>query len=105
VQGGPGFFASAGPGGRNGGALESLNDSDATALLNDNSSVITDLSKLGKAGTKFTHDFFLSGTMLTFPSAALDTIKGIDGVKSATPALTLQAQHQTGTVPEIVANV
>jgi ABC-type antimicrobial peptide transport system permease subunit len=108
IQGGPGFFAAgpgAGPGGRNGDALSSLNDADSTALLNDNSSVITDLSKLGKAGTKFTHDFFLSGTMLTFPSAALDTIKGIDGVKSATPALTLQAQHQTGTVPEIVANV
>jgi ABC-type antimicrobial peptide transport system permease subunit len=105
-QGG-GFFSS-GPGAGGGGAndaLASLNDSDATALLNDNSSVVTDLSKLGKAGTKFTHDFFLSGTMLTFPSAALDTIKGIDGVASATPALTLQAQHQTGTVPNIVASV
>jgi ABC-type antimicrobial peptide transport system permease subunit len=101
-----GFFAAGGPpGARGGNALESLNDSDATALLNDNSSVITDLSKLGKAGTKFTHDFFLSGTMLTFPSAALDTIKGIDGVASATSALTLQAQHQTGTVPNIVAEV
>jgi ABC-type antimicrobial peptide transport system permease subunit len=104
--GGGGFFAAGpGPGGRNGNALASLNDSDATALLNDNSSVITDLSKLGKAGTTFTHDFFLSGTMLTFPSAALDTIKGLDGVASATSALTLQAQHQTGTVPEIVAEV
>ncbi|HUR15561.1 MAG TPA: FtsX-like permease family protein [Mycobacteriales bacterium] len=103
---GPGFFAAGGPpGARGGNALESLNDSDATALLNDNSSVITDLSKLGKAGTRFTHDFFLSGTMLTFPSAALDTIKAIDGVASATSALTLQAQHQTGTVPEIVAEV
>lgn len=106
---GGGFFSSGGPGpgpGPGGGdALSSLNDSDATALLNDNSSVITDLSKLGKAGTKFTHDFFLSGTMLTFPSAALDTIKGIDGVASATPALTLQAQHQSGTVPNIVATV
>jgi ABC-type antimicrobial peptide transport system permease subunit len=102
-----GFFAAGGPapGGRGTDALGSLNDSDATALLNDNSSVITDLSKLGKAGTKFTHDFFLSGTMLTFPSAALDTIKGIPGVASATPALTLQAQHQSGTVPNIVASV
>jgi ABC-type lipoprotein release transport system permease subunit len=100
---GPGAGLGAGPGGRD--SLSSLNDSDATALLNENSSVVTDLSKLGKAGTKFTHDFFLAGTMLTFPSAALDTIKGIDGVTSATSALTLQAQHQTGTVPNIVANV
>ncbi|MDP9181605.1 MAG: FtsX-like permease family protein [Actinomycetota bacterium] len=102
-----GFFSSSGPGpgGGQDDALSSLNDTDATALLNDNSSVVTDLSKLGKAGTKFTHDFFLSGTMLTFPSAALDTIKAIDGVSSATPALTLQAQHQSGTVPNIVATV
>lgn len=72
-QQGGGFFAGGPPpqgGGQRGGALNSLanlNDADATALLNDNSSVITDLSKLGKAGTKFTHDFFLAGTLLTFP--------------------------------------
>jgi len=107
VRGGPGGggFFSAGPGGRGNNALGDLNDSDATALLNENSSVITDLSKLGKAGTKFTHDFFLAGTLLTFPDEAVDTIKGIDGVASATGALTLQAQHQTGTVPKIVAEV
>jgi ABC-type antimicrobial peptide transport system permease subunit len=105
-QGPQGFFAAGGPpGARGNNALASLNDSDATALLNDNSSVITDLSKLGKAGTRFTHDFFLSGTMLTFPDAAADTIKAIDGVSSVTSALTLQVQHQTGTVPSIVANV
>ena len=36
---------------------------DASALLNENSNVVTDLSKLGKPGTKFTHDFFLSVTL------------------------------------------
>jgi ABC-type antimicrobial peptide transport system permease subunit len=110
-QGGGGFFAGGPPGGgggRQGGALESLsslNDADATALLNENSSVITDLSKLGKAGTKFTHDFFLAGTLLTFPDQALDVVRDVPGVASATGALTMQAQHQTGTVPEIVASV
>jgi ABC-type antimicrobial peptide transport system permease subunit len=105
--GGGGFFASGpiGPGGRNNNGLGDLNDSDATALLNENSSVITDLSKLGKPGTRFTHDFFLAGTMLTFPSQALETVKGIAGVASATGALTLQVQHQSGTVPKIVAEV
>jgi ABC-type lipoprotein release transport system permease subunit len=108
-QQGGGFFA--GPpdgGGGRGGALQSLaslDDADATALLNENSSVITDLSKLGKAGTRFTHDFFLAGTLITFPDQALDVIKGVDGVASATGALTMQAQHQTGTVPSIVASV
>ena len=108
-QRGGGFFAGPpGGGGRQGGALDSLsslNDSDATALLNENSSVITDLSKLGKAGTKFTHDFFLAGTLLTFPDQALDVVRAIPGVSSATGALTMQAQHQSGTVPEIVASV
>jgi ABC-type antimicrobial peptide transport system permease subunit len=111
-QGGGGFFAGppggGGPGGRGGGALSSLaslNDADATALLNENSSVITDLSKLGKAGTKFTHDFFLAGTLLTFPDQSLAVVKDIPGVSSATAALTMQVQHQSGTVPEIVASI
>lgn len=104
--GGPGGAGpGGGPGSRDSQPLDSLNDADATALLNENSSVLTDLSKLGKAGTTFTHDFFLAGTLLTFPDAALDTVKAVDGVASATSALTLQAQHQTGTVPEIVASV
>ena len=35
-----------------------------------NQSVITDLSKLGKPGTHFVHDFFLPGTQLTFQQTA-----------------------------------
>jgi ABC-type antimicrobial peptide transport system permease subunit len=102
---GGGFFGP-GPGGRGGGdALADLNDEDATALLNENASVVTDLSKLGKAGTKFTRDFFLPGTLLTFPESAVDQIKAVDGVTSAVGGLSLLAQHQTGTVPEIVASV
>lgn len=104
-QRGGGFFG-AGPGGRGGGdAFVDLNDEDATALLNENASVVTDLSKLGKAGTKFTRDFFLPGTLLTFPESAVDQIKAVDGVTSAVGGLSLLAQHQTGTVPEIVASV
>ena len=108
TRGRGGFFA-AGPGGGPGGgaqnALASLNDADATALLNENSSVITDLSKLGKPGTKFTRDFFLPGTLLTFPDDAIAQIAKVDGVTSAVGGLSLQAQHQTGTVPNIVASV
>lgn len=109
-RGGGGFFAGppGGGGGRQGGALSSfasLNDADAAALLNDNSSVLTDLSKLGKPGTRFTHDFFLAGTLLTFPDQTLSVVKGVPGVRSATPALTMQVQHQSGTVPEIVASI
>jgi ABC-type antimicrobial peptide transport system permease subunit len=110
-----GFFGggggpAGGPGGPPGGggaasALASLNDADTTALLNENSSVVTDLAKLGKPGTKFTKDFFLSGTLLTFPDAAVAQVGSVAGVKSVVGGLSLLAQHETGTVPNIVATV
>src|SRR5207302_7428846 len=61
--------------------------SDLAALLSENSSVVTDLSKLGAPGTPFTHDFFLSATLLSFPQAAIDNVSKIDGVTSATAGL------------------
>lgn len=101
-EGGGGFF-----GGRGGAAdpLASLNDADTTALLNENSSVVTDLAKLGKPGTTFTRDFFLPGTLLSFPDSAIAQVAAVPGVDSAVGGLTLLAQHQTGTVPNIVATV
>ena len=94
--GGGGFFA-----GRGG----SLNSSDDAALAAANSSVITDLAKLGPAGTKFTHDFFVPGTLITFPSQAVSTVANVKGVKSAVGALSLDALHETGTVPKITASI
>ena len=70
---GRGRFFAGGPGG-------SLNSSDAAALAAANSSVITDLAKLGPAGTKFTHDFFVPGTLITFPSEAVSTVAKVKGV-------------------------
>src|SRR5437763_12022740 len=72
--GGQGFRGGAGgPGGPGGffggGAGNAQNQQDTAALLTDNDTVATDLSKLGPAGTKFTHDFFLSATLLTFPDS------------------------------------
>ncbi len=95
--GGGGFFA-----GRGG---ASLNSTDAAALAAANSSVITDLAKLGKAGTKFTHDFFVPGTLITFPSQAVNDVAKVKGVTSAVGALSLDALHETGTVPKITASV
>ncbi|HLW18533.1 MAG TPA: FtsX-like permease family protein [Actinomycetota bacterium] len=95
---GGGFFGG-GFGGNN-----NLNLQDVSALESENQNVVTDLSKLGKPGTKFTHDFFLSATLLSFPDAAVQQIEQLPGVTSATPGLTLLAEHQTGTVPQIVAS-
>ena len=93
--GGGGFF-----GGR---GNDALNRADEQALLQNNSSILTDLSKLGKPGTKFTHDFYLPATLITFPDKAVQDIANLDGVASAVGGLSLVATHQTGTVPQIVA--
>jgi ABC-type lipoprotein release transport system permease subunit len=65
--------------------------------------VLTDLSKLGPPGTKFTHDFFVPGTLITFPTQAVSVVSGIPHVTAAVGALTLQAVHESGTVPSQVA--
>ena len=74
-------------------------------LIQSNLSVVTDLSKLGKAGTHFVHDFFLPGTQLTFKQSAAKQIASIAGVAQVTEGLTLLAEHQEGVVPKIVATL
>jgi len=98
--GGGGFFGAGAGRGRGGtSAIATLNASDQAALLNANSSVLTDLAKLGPPGTQFTYDFFVPGTLITFPQAAVSDVAVIKGVASAVPGLSLQALHETGTVP------
>jgi ABC-type antimicrobial peptide transport system permease subunit len=74
-------------------------------LIQSNLSVLTDLSKLGKPGTHFVHDFFLPGTQLTFQQGAAQQIASLNGVQKATTGLTLLAEHQEGIVPKIVATL
>jgi len=95
---GGGFFAR-GVGGA------TAQSSEAASLLNNNSSVITDLAKLGPAGTHFDHTFLLPGTLITFPSAAVTDVEKIPDVTNAVGALSLEALHETGTVPKITASI
>ena len=74
-------------------------------VVEANQAVITDLSKLGKPGTRFEHDFFLPGTQLTFTEAQAEEIDALEGVAAVSSGLTLQAVHQEGKVPEIVAKI
>ncbi len=74
-------------------------------VIQANQSVITDLSKLGKPGEKFVHDFFLPGTQLTFPQSSAAQIAKVSGVESVSSGLVLAAVHQAGTVPKIVAKI
>jgi ABC-type antimicrobial peptide transport system permease subunit len=74
-------------------------------LVQSNLSVVTDLSKLGKPGTHFVHDFFLPGTQLTFKQSAASSIAAVPGVAQVASGLTLLADHQEGVVPKIVAKL
>lgn len=74
-------------------------------IVDSNRSVLTDLSKLGKPGEHFVHDFFLPGTQLTFPQSETKKIAGLDGVDAVSSGLTLLATHQEGVVPKIVAKI
>ena len=74
-------------------------------VVEANQSVVTDLSKLGKPGTQFVHDFFLPGAQLTFAQAQAQEIAELEGVAAVSAGLTLQAVHQEGKVPKIVATI
>jgi putative ABC transport system permease protein len=74
-------------------------------LIAANQSVLTDLSKLGKPGTHFVHDFFLPGSQLTFQQTATKQVAALANVAQVTSGLTLLAEHQEGVVPKIVAKL
>ena len=74
-------------------------------LVEANRSAITDLSKLGKAGTHFVHDFFLPGAQLTFAESQAKQLANLEGVAEVSTGLVLQAVHQEGKVPKIVAKI
>jgi ABC-type antimicrobial peptide transport system permease subunit len=103
-SGSTGFFGSGSGQGLVADAAQ-LDSSDQAALVQANSTVLTDLSKLGPAGTKFIHDFFVQGTLITFPTQAVAAVSHISGVTAAVGALSLSAVHETGTVPKIVASL
>jgi ABC-type antimicrobial peptide transport system permease subunit len=74
-------------------------------LVEANQSVLTDLSTLGKPGERFVHDFFLPGSQLTFPQSQAEEIAGLEDVAAVSSGLLLQAVHQEGKVPRIVAKM
>jgi ABC-type antimicrobial peptide transport system permease subunit len=74
-------------------------------VVQANQSAVTDLSKLGKPGTHFVHDFFLPGTQLTFPQKQTAKIASLPGVAAISNGLVLSAVHQEGVVPKIVAKI
>jgi hypothetical protein len=88
-----------GPGGGGGGGRANRD------LIQSNLSVVTDLSKLGKPGQHFVHDFFLPGSQLTFQQSSAAQVASLANVAQVTAGLTLLAEHQEGIVPKIVAKL
>jgi ABC-type antimicrobial peptide transport system permease subunit len=88
-----------------GGGFGSGGGGGGREVVQANSSVITDLSKLGKPGQKFTQTFFLPGTQLTFSRSQASQVATVDGVAATASGLILTAVHQSGTVPKIVAQI
>ena len=84
---------------------ESFGPGGGREFVEANQSAITDLSKLGKPGERFVHDFFLPGSQLTFAQSEALEIASLDGVAAVASGLTLQAVHQEGKVPKIVSRV
>ncbi len=74
-------------------------------LIQANQAVLTDLSKLGKPGDHFVHDFFLPGSQLTFQQSSAAQVSSLANVAQVTAGLTLLAEHQEGVVPKIVAKL
>ena len=83
----------------------SAEDGDPRELIGANSSVLTDLSQLGKPGERFVHDFFLPGTQLALTGQQAKQIASLPGVDAVAQGLTLNAVHQEGKVPKIVAQM
>jgi ABC-type antimicrobial peptide transport system permease subunit len=107
------FFSSSSPGPGGSGPVNvsgappanvgELNAEASSDYENNNDVVLTDLAKLGKPGTRFTHDFFFPDTLIPFPSAAVSIIEHMKDVTSSVGGLLLKATHESGTVPDITA--
>ena len=105
------FFSSPGNGGSGpvsvGGSppanVGELNAQASSDYEDNNDVVLTDLAKLGKPGTQFTHDFFFPDTLIPFPSQAVGIIGHMKDVTTSVGGLLLKATHESGTVPDITA--
>ena len=98
------FFSNRFGGGGGRASLNAQASSDSTSYDSNNGTVLTDLAKLGKPGTAFTHDFFFPNTLIPFPTEAVSIISSIKDVSSSVGALSLKVTHETGTVPKITVS-
>lgn len=89
------------PGSRQGnGPFGQLSEKEREQLRKENGGGRFGLQNLGKPGTKFSRDTFVSTAQLSMPASDVSNIAKIDGVQVAAGGLTLNSLHIEGTVPE-----
>jgi putative ABC transport system permease protein len=89
------------PGSRPGnGPFGQLSDKEREQLRTENGGGRFGLQDLGKPGTKFSRDTFVSTAQLSMPASDVSTIANIEGVQATAGGLTLNSLHIEGTVPE-----
>ncbi len=87
--------SSSGPGG-----FANLSPKERTQLQKENGSTRFGLRNLGKPGSHFSSDQFVTAAQLSFAASEVTTIGNLAGVSSAAGGLTLNAVHVEGTVPK-----
>jgi putative ABC transport system permease protein len=87
-----------------GGGGPQISKSERDQLQKENGGGRFGLSDLGNPGDKFSTEQFVSAQQLSFSTAQLDKVRKIEGVDSASGALTLTALKVSGTVPKASAD-
>jgi ABC-type antimicrobial peptide transport system permease subunit len=87
--------STAGPGG-----FRQLSPTERAQLQKENGGARVGLRNIGKPGTHFSRDSFVSTSQLSFPASEVTTISGLAHVKAAAGGLTLSSVHVSGTVPK-----
>lgn len=87
----------------NGGGPGGLSENEREELQRENRGSRVGLTDLGEAGTRFSRTNFMT-TQLSFPATEVEDTKAIQGVKTASGGLTLNAVQVSGKVPEQTAD-
>ena len=82
------------------GPFGGFSNEERKQLQEENGGARIGLTDLGEPGDTFTRDDFVSAAQLSFPAAEVAQIEKLAGVAAATGALTLNAIHVEGIVPE-----
>jgi ABC-type antimicrobial peptide transport system permease subunit len=82
------------------GGIEGLSRRERRQLQEENGGTQVGLNNQGDPGDEFTTTNCLATTQLSFPASEADDVGSLDGVKTVSAGLTLNATTVSGTVPE-----